>query len=150
MGYDLHNAHRDMRFTGAAWGALLHLAQQYGWEPAGTEAPTWSLNEEEAGQPWADWSGSYLCNDYQMVTDADAGQLAAALERALPDIPDHAAQTAPALATRVAAPFDVLVGLAGVQRCGEDITAPALFSGPNKAVVRDFIHFCRESGFVVG
>ena len=36
----------------------------------------------------ADWSGTYLTNDGQMIKSEDAYSLAAALEKALDDIPD--------------------------------------------------------------
>lgn len=54
----------------------------------GTQPPS-TINFHELG---ADWSGTYLTNDGQIVKAEDARSLAAALERALDDIPDVNAQ----------------------------------------------------------
>jgi hypothetical protein len=62
------------------WAALLQLAVQYGWEPAGTQAPGFMARGHAIASK--DWDGSYTFNDGQTVTDTDAKALAAALRRA--------------------------------------------------------------------
>lgn len=71
-------------------GAAMEIAQQHGWVPAGTRAYTRTngvTGEEVLDFP--EWQGGYLSNDYQEVTADDAAAWAAALERALPDVPDE-------------------------------------------------------------
>ena len=71
------------------WSRLLSIAQVYGWEPLGTEPP-----EDYGSEPglWngdpSDWDGRYWPGYGQEVTAKDAMELAAALKRAWPDLPD--------------------------------------------------------------
>ena len=59
-------------FSWGAWGRCLDIAVAFGWEPAGTAAPTgWD----------GEWDGSYGSNNYQTVTDPDARALGRALHR---------------------------------------------------------------------
>ena len=80
MGFDLRreNAHLSVKIPD--WISLLMLAIRYGWKPAGTKAPA-----DFQGT----WAGSYTLSAWQTVGDADSRRLARALERALPDIPEH-------------------------------------------------------------
>jgi hypothetical protein len=71
-----------------AWRLMLGLAARYGWQPLGTAPPDDLAVEIWPGEP-SDWDGSYFPAFGQNVTEADAKGLAAALERALPDIPNH-------------------------------------------------------------
>ena len=101
MGMDLHGAGGTERLSIAAWGQLLDLASEYGWQAVGTE-----MNEESfrrylefvAGVPkdeldskyalaLLEWDGNYWHNSDQIVTDADARGLAEALTRALEELP---------------------------------------------------------------
>ncbi len=72
------------------WSRLLSIAQVYGWEPIGTEPP-----EDDGSEPglWngdpSDWDGRYWPGYGQEVIAKDALELAAALERAWPDLPEH-------------------------------------------------------------
>jgi hypothetical protein len=68
-------------FSTIVWFRILALAEAYGWEPTGTEAPPDDPS----------WNGNYTSNDAQVVTETDARQLAEALERALRKMPadDH-------------------------------------------------------------
>ncbi len=59
------------------WQAVKELAEMYGWQPAGTTVPD-----------DAEWDGRYDTKEGQRITDADARNLAAALECSLPDIPN--------------------------------------------------------------
>lgn len=48
-----------------------------------------SLPQSEPESAEDSWPGYYFSNDWQYVTDADALALAAALERAMPELPDE-------------------------------------------------------------
>jgi hypothetical protein len=67
------------------WRLMLAVAELYGWNPVGTKRNDvwWD------GPVGGEWDGAYLPAVGQLITREDANALAAALERALPDIPDH-------------------------------------------------------------
>jgi hypothetical protein len=116
----------------ASWRRALGLARLYGWEPAGTLPP----------QAWEDrWDANYLTGDGQRVTAEDARNLAAALEGALPDVPDHDALTEKA----------VRIGEleARVIPAGMPANAFEWFSGKSKPLLVKFITFCRQGGFTI-
>jgi hypothetical protein len=84
----------------------------------------------------------YFVNDGQRVSAEDARNLADALERALPDIPDH----------------DALIhktfehpGSPGMRLLALDTPASPYewFSGDKKRYVREFIAYCRQGGFEI-
>src|SRR5687767_11109035 len=75
MGMDLSGAGGYFRWTASAWGEILCLAEQYGWQPTGTGPPRETLKEN--------WSGGYFSNNGQLFYARDARKLADALERAL-------------------------------------------------------------------
>jgi hypothetical protein len=82
MGYDLVSYNGEELNMGRAWPGMLDLARTYGWEPRGTTQSKEiiaGMPNPAAGQPW---SGGYLSNDYQTVSDADAFALRDALQRA--------------------------------------------------------------------
>ena len=86
MSYELVNLSTEIsrKFSRQTWAKALELARVSGWEPRGTTVPcTHDLYELNA-----DWSGTYMTNDGQVVKAEDARSLAAALERALDQIPD--------------------------------------------------------------
>jgi hypothetical protein len=62
----------------------LELARISGWQPMGTRPPL----ERDIQFLNADWLGTYLTNDGQVVCREDALSLAYALEISLDDIPD--------------------------------------------------------------
>ena len=99
MGLDLvGRGASDQRYWSVnhvGWARILNLAERYGWHPMGTVEPEWE------GEPDAPpWHGSYSSNDGQRVLAADAANLAAALARALPDLPDRSDEEAAATARR--------------------------------------------------
>lgn len=55
------------------WSYLYHLAEDHGWEPAGTVFDP----------PDLFWDGSYFSNDGQVVTAEDAAGMADAITRAM-------------------------------------------------------------------
>jgi hypothetical protein len=166
MGMDLHRAGGDFWFNIFSWGQVLELAQQYGWEPAGTEMqPTevldadGNIDHELTDQFMAireDWDGNYVTNDWQHVSDDDAAHIADALERALDDIPDFDSgekakkftpdepPVNPVARALLAAGFKPFVA-------SNDLLSPVeFFSGEGKQKIRDFIDYCRAGGFEIG
>jgi hypothetical protein len=84
---------------------VLELAREHGWEPAGTKPPEWTvyapdgvsvdeLRTRVERQRYANWGGGYFWNNYQVVCDEDAANIADALERALDDVPNEGAEGA--------------------------------------------------------
>jgi hypothetical protein len=96
MGMDLAGAGGYFRASNDMWRALLVLANKYGWEPAGTKPPEPAtpisgpvlVDVETLQRAQEEWDGSYLWNANQQVTDEDAANMADALERARPHIPE--------------------------------------------------------------
>jgi hypothetical protein len=86
MSYELVNRSTEITktFSRQSWAKALELARLYGWRPMGTCPPP--VHDFHA--LGADWNGTYLTNDGQLVRAEDALSLAAALERSLADIPD--------------------------------------------------------------
>jgi hypothetical protein len=100
MGMDLSGKGGDFRFSHQNWRAILELAHEYGWEPAGTKLPEFivyapdGVTVDEVGtraarQHHRNWDGGYFTNDLQVVDDKDAANIADALERALDDESDE-------------------------------------------------------------
>jgi hypothetical protein len=98
----------------------------YGWQPMGTRAPSMT---ELHGWSTEDWDGTYLTNDGQIVITEDAFSLAAALEKALDDIPDFNLDD-DALDPNKINPFEY-------------------FAGDEKHQLIDFIKFCRLGSFLI-
>jgi len=82
MSIDLVRSNGDhWKCNNLAWARLLVLAETYGWNPRGTDAPP---SDRQAS---SDWTGAYVSSDGQEVNWADGQALANALERAVKDIP---------------------------------------------------------------
>jgi hypothetical protein len=137
MGMDLSGPAGDFWWDFFSWHKLLRVAQRYGWQPEGTV-----LAEEELQyMPNGIWSGSYTSNDFQSVTTSDAAQLAAALECALPDIPDG----------DVLAPHRDKSGNIIIAPNGPEIEDIDWFCGSDsKERIRAFIRYCRGGAFTIG
>ncbi len=155
MGMDLTGAGGHFHFTITEWDLILQLAEAYGWEPEGTKLPGPGHDT-----PDQSWSGTYFTNSYQLVTREDAAALAEALERSLPDLPDHDALEHKAVDVPVL-PADVpRLRAAGLLAPGEtsfkalndleNVTPVEFFSGPRKQDVLDFIAYCRAGEFCIG
>lgn len=86
MTYHLFNPSTLLcrKFSRQFWAKALELAGFYGWQPIGT----YPTPNHDFCKLNAVWDGSYFTNDGQIVIAEDALSLAAALERALDDIPD--------------------------------------------------------------
>jgi hypothetical protein len=91
-------------YCGNAWSVIFRLGRFYGWEPQGTQLSLWKDYEtgmttvgrldgtpEDSGEWLMDeeWNGNYFTSDNQVMTPEDCLALAAALEKARNDIPDH-------------------------------------------------------------
>ena len=151
MGMDLTGAGGTERFNVTSWCKVLELAFEYGWRPAGTQAPTFQQADDGTAETAKDWSGTYLTNDYQRVGDEDAANIAEALRRALSDIPDFDTDEK-WVELPPSNPFGRMTGEREVKVFGPDpsLTPLEFFSGEAKQRVRDFIAYCRAGGFLVG
>jgi hypothetical protein len=142
---DLYGAGGEQHFTHMGWSKLLELAVQHGWRPLGTVDP----QKEEAApvEGEDDPSGdvevpmSYFLNDGLLVRPEDARALADALERALPDVPDHDALEHKTF-THPAEPGVRLID------ANTPVNPFEWFSG-KKDRLREFIAFCRKGGFEI-
>ena len=139
MGMQLSGRRGGFWWNFFLWEKLLKIAVQYGWEPMGTDPPQWD-EEETKENTETKWCGSYLSNDFQSVNDKDAENLAMALERSLPDMPDE----------DMMAPFSDTNGGLLINRIGPSMKDTDFFSGhESKEEVRKFILFCRTGGFSI-
>ena len=131
---NLNSAVGDFFWDTFSWAKLLRLAERYGWQPAGTTIP----DSELKWMPDGRWNGSYSSNDGQTVTTADAQALAAALERALAEIPDE----------DVLARYRDPSGLISLFPNPPTIDDRDWFCGVDpKSRVRDFIKYCHAGEF---
>ena len=133
MGMDLKGKGGRFRFDIFRWSAVLTLARNNGWEPTGT------ILEDDP-----DWQGHYDTNDGQLVTAVDAGRLADALERALPDIPNH-----DALEHKTRGVDLPGLGPTRLIDAREHLSSVELFSGDRKEQLRKFILYCRAGSFQI-
>jgi hypothetical protein len=157
MSYELINLSTEVcrTFSSQFWTKALELARGYGWQPKGTRPPS-HLNFHELN---ADWQGTYLTNDGQLVKAEDAFLLAAALEKSLDHIsdtniqidwnseflieddlpewlsPDERAMIEEALQ-------DGLLDIMGVHPL-------EFFAGDEKRHLKEFIRFCRLGSFEI-
>lgn len=114
-GVSIYGECGDFAFKPGQWKTVLALASGFGWEPTGTQPPDEIASDK--------WDGRYMSSDAQEISQDDALALAAALSRALDDIPD-------ALVRRLAT-----VGIHG--------NVLELFAD-DKRLLRWFIAHCRE------
>lgn len=86
MSICLRNQNRaglTLRLAASAWQAALAIAEQHGWNPAGTQLPDWLAGLGwAAGAGYAPPRGGYVPGVGRMVLLDDALNLADALERA--------------------------------------------------------------------
>lgn len=171
MTMDLTGPGGDRHYTLPAWGMLLDLAVRGGWRPAGAVEPEDEEGPEDDGEegsvlevdaadhqlpagsalghaivslfPSADnpLLMSYFYNCGFRVTPEDARALADALERALPDVPDHDAMEHKTYRHP---------GMPGVRLV--NVTTPVSpfeWFGGKHELLRDFIGYCRQGGFEI-
>jgi hypothetical protein len=140
----------------ASWYFALELGHRYGWEPEGTTRPgadSWKpVGNRGPHRGEFAWYNGYVVGNGRRVSAEDANNLADALERALPDIPDHdAAAHKPRAYPMPAAMARMLHDLPDddLPDPSQYVNAVEWFSGPRKRVLRDLIAFCRTGGFSV-
>jgi hypothetical protein len=174
MGMDLSGKGGYLRFSQGAWRAVLALAHEHGWEPAGTEPPKVTVYApdgvavDETGtrtgrQRYANWGRGYFTNDCQGVSDEDAANIADALERAMDDVPDEGGRgnlLTPAQHQAVQRgelspdEFDRALEQFMERWAASPPQIPpqtsAWYFAGEKHYLREFITFCRAGGFCIG
>ena len=138
--YLLNETGEGFHFDNESWRQVLHLARLFGWQPAGTLGPRDYCNDDPTRDPG--WAGSYDTSDCQLVTAADGRALADAVERSLPDIPDHDA--ASHKLKRVPAGGGLVARVAV-----NHLSLLEWFSGLRKLYLRAFICFARAAEFEI-
>ncbi|HEX5808769.1 MAG TPA: hypothetical protein VFY25_08905 [Anaerolineales bacterium] len=150
------------KFSGEAWVKALNLAVFYGWQPLGTRLSSviesYGFGIEE-WEEWEEWDGTYLTNDGQSVIAEDALALAAALERALDDIPDFKIENQRPVETEKEdhrpeklTPVERAViegGLKDHLSGLMEIHPFEYFAGDEKRHLAGFIKFCRLGSFTI-
>ena len=157
MSYELFNPHTTIsrKFSRQFWSKALDLAELYGWQPIGTEPPsTHDFHELNA-----EWDGTYLTNDGQTIRASDAYSLAAALEKALEDIPDAKTEMDwnPKLwmeddFPEWLSPDEIEIVDDGLKDSLLDIIEVhplQYFAGDEKYNLKQFVRFCRLGNFII-
>ena len=145
------------KFSGEAWVKVLNLAMSYGWQPLGTRRSSVIESYTFDTEEWDEWDGTYLTNDGQTVIARDALALAAALERALDDIPDFKIQRLAATEKaddrpRPLSPVERAILEAGLEdhlRGLLEIHPFEYFAGDKKLHLVAFIRFCKLGSFTI-
>jgi hypothetical protein len=135
----IHASCGEFAVPARAWQLMLILADRYGWETRGTKPPDELAIDAGLWRANSDWDGRYLPAYGQQVTEQDARDLAAALERALPDIPDHEAlESKGDDNSNVWGWFETSPNI--------EVNPFEAFSGRNKELLKNFIEHCHEEG----
>ena len=131
------------------WPLVLKLAKIYGWHPMGTDgSATYNAilaeDKEIAKKLTDEWEGGYTGNARQIVTAKDAQALGVALEKALPDIPDHQIDFPNPVMMSAEDFLESLTFAANAE--GDPLT---YFSGVAKEKLKQFIGFCKKGDFQI-
>lgn len=157
MSFELVNRSTEIcrLYSRQFWVKALELAGEYGWQPLGTHPPATFVFYKRI----AEWNGTYLTNDGQVVRARDAQLLAAALERSLDDIPEagKAIDWDPRFwieddLPEWLSPEEHAIIEEGLQDGLLDIlgTSPLeYFAGAEKQALRGLIRFCRLGSFEI-
>jgi hypothetical protein len=154
MGMDLSSiSGAEFRFGKEAWDKILQLAQMNGWLPLGTQRPA-HWDDPDMEYP-ATWGGFYETNEGGIVTTEDAQALAAALSKALDDIPDRL--NIPKMVDAGAVSPEKLSNLNRMLLAGgatflipnPELNPFEFYGGAEKQKVVDFIAFCKKGGFAI-
>ena len=98
MGYNFNNASGNFRFNIFAWLCALTLAKNFDWKPMGTVLRDFTVivpdgldisNEQYIRETVKEWDGRYCANEWQLVEEEDALNLAFALMIAVKALPDE-------------------------------------------------------------
>ena len=156
MGFDLSGKNDSIHFNSWGWEKILCLAAKYGWQPEGSHAPHNGRIEGDdylrADRHWRQWNAnhtiadSYMTNDYQIVSAADAIGIANALQKALVDIPDE-----DVIRLTPNPELEAALKKSEIPRpLPPDTPLTHCFSGTGKRTVEEFIEFCKGGEFVIG
>ncbi|MCA1963923.1 MAG: hypothetical protein LDL31_08270 [Prosthecobacter sp.] len=108
----------SFRWKFDSWEAVLELAQEFGWQPAGTKPPR--------GTRVADWDADdYVSCNGQQMTAPDVAAMADALSKALKKIPTKPNKPLPKPASK----------------------ALKEFCGWHREGLSDFVSFCKDGAF---
>ena len=131
------------------------MAKLYGWKPMGTQPPS-VYDFHKLG---AEWDGTYLTNDGQMIKARDALSLAAALEKALEDIPDAQAKMDWNSKFWIQEDFPEWLSPEEREMIEDSLENELLdimgmhpseyFAGNEKYHLKQFIRFCRLGSFII-
>lgn len=124
---DVNGKYKNFRFTCFSWRKVLDLAYRHGWKPKGTKPSEifkisgWDPHKHK-------WCGTYFSNDWQLVDEKDAKNLAGGLKKALKEVSNNR------------------INLKDVDK----ITSLEYWSGKeNKEYIKKFIDFCESGGFYI-
>lgn len=157
MSYELFNPYTTItrKFSRQFWSKALDLAELYGWQPMGTQPPS----EHNFDELNAEWDGTYLTNDGQMIKAEDALSLSAALEKALEDISDakmemhwHPNVWVEDEFPEWLSPDEIEIVEDGLKDSLLDILEVhplQYFAGDEKYSLKQFIRFCRLGNFII-
>ncbi len=135
MSFDLKSdSGAELTCGSSTWDFYCWLADDYGWQRAGTIAPQ--------GVPAHDWNGGYSSCDGQRVTPEDAAQLATALDRSLHD-PERAVRQREVIRRLNAEVRRMALELEGVELPDESNSEPL----PEDRDLDELIRFLRQGGF---
>jgi hypothetical protein len=157
MSYELFNPYTTIsrKFSRQFWSKALELAELYGWQPMGTQPPL----QYDFDELNAEWDGTYLTNDGQIVKAEDGICLAVALEKAFEDISDANREMGwnPKLwmeddFPEWLSPEEIEIVDDGLKDSLLDMMGVhplEYFAGDEKYTLKQFIRFCRLGNFVV-
>lgn len=150
MGFDLSGAGGALYLNRSSWSHCLRMADAFGWEPEGTEAPKLTMYDPDRGSvaltgSWVKWDGGYFTNNYQGVTDTDAKALAAALDRAITAVETGAELSAEQREAFTDESDDLPIPTWVVQAF--NIVDPPLF---DTRILRVLADYARQGAFLIG
>jgi hypothetical protein len=174
MRMDLSSEGGYFCFSNHAWRAPLKLAHEHGWEPAGTKPPEFTMYAPDGvtvdelrtlaeRQRYAHWDGGYFTNNYLVVSDEDAANIADTLECALDDVPDEgggrhlltlahyqAYQRGELTREELDKAIEQFIECRAASPPRISPQTPAWYFAGEKDYLREFITFCRAGGFSIG
>ena len=141
MGYDLMSYKGEgFRFNLGSWTPVLALAELYGWEPEGTVVTEGSYawcgakdtDTVQVQEFIKSCDGSYYGNNFQIVIEEDALNLAHALMNAVKELPDEKSYVDNySIYTRQW----LINNFSGLE---------------SKKYLEKFIQFCKDGAFIIG
>ena len=166
MPIELKGHDRAFELTPADWARVLELAHQYGWKHTGPEPPDSSEIAPTCGvsyDPLKSWDGDDYGLSGYTITEDDANNLAAALDKALNNIsPDNTitrvnGQKVSEFGVNTTSQFRYFRGpnsnfLVAESRSYQVQAGAALedyFSGDMRDCITSIVAFCRGGSFII-